>query len=100
MRTYEVFLKKDGKDEFRHAGSLQAPDDEMALPMAREAYSRRGEGDLMWLVDREHLIEADPDLMAPNTDKPHRHNDGKRVAEHRRQTRAAATDSPPEGNES
>lgn len=87
MRTYEVFLKKDGKDEFRHAGSMQAPDPDMAMPLAREAYSRRGEGDLMWLVDRDDILSAQPDLMAPNSDKPHRHNDGKRVAAHRKSLR-------------
>ena len=31
MRRYEVFLKKDGRDEFRHAGSLDAPDDDIHL---------------------------------------------------------------------
>lgn len=87
MRTYEVFLKKDGKDEFRHVGAVQAPDDEMALPMARESYARRAEGDLMWLVERQHVLVADPDLLAPNADKPHRHNDGRRVAAKRKQER-------------
>jgi phenylacetate-CoA oxygenase PaaH subunit len=87
MRTYEVFLKKDGKEEFRHAGSLQAPDAEMALPLARESYARRAEGDAMWLVDRDDLIIAPDGLMAANKDKPHRHNDGKRVAARRRQER-------------
>ena len=88
MRAYEVFLKKQGKDEFRHVGSMQAPDAEMALPLARESYARRAEGDLMWLVDRQDLIVADPDLIAPNADKPHRHNDGKRVAAKRKDDRA------------
>ncbi len=87
MRTYEVFLKKDGKDEFRHVGAVHAPDDEMALPLARESYARRAEGDLMWLVDRQHLLVADPDLLAPNADKPHRHNDGRRVAAKRKNER-------------
>jgi len=59
MRTFEVFLKKDGKDEFRHVGSMQAPDADMGLLLARESYARRAEGDRMWLVDREHLIVAD-----------------------------------------
>ena len=36
MKRYEVFLKKDGRDEYRHAGSLDAPDPEMALVLARE----------------------------------------------------------------
>ena len=43
MKTYEVFLKKEGKDPFIHAGSFDAPDDEMALTYAREAYGRRSD---------------------------------------------------------
>lgn len=84
MRRYEVFLKKDGRDEYRHAGSLDAPDDEMALVLAREAYLRRAEGDRLWLVDRRYLVTGDSEFVAPNADKPHRHNDGERIAERRR----------------
>jgi ring-1,2-phenylacetyl-CoA epoxidase subunit PaaB len=89
MNTYEVFLKKDGKEEFRHVGSMQAPDAEMALPLARETYARRAEGDAMWLVDRTDLLVADPALLAPNADKPHRHNDGMRVAARRKAQRTS-----------
>ena len=39
MVTYEVFLKKDGRDEFRHAGALDAANDELALVLARESYA-------------------------------------------------------------
>ena len=87
MRIYEVFLKKDGKDEFRHAGSVEGADAETARLLALESYARRAEGDRMWLVDRAHIVVVDPDLIAPNQDKPHRHNDGSRVAEHRRSQR-------------
>ena len=87
MRRYEVFLKKDGRDEYRHAGSLDAPDDELALVLARESYLRRAEGDRLWLVDRAHLITGSPNFVAPNADKPHRHNDGDRIAERRRRLR-------------
>jgi ring-1,2-phenylacetyl-CoA epoxidase subunit PaaB len=87
MRRYEVFLKKDGRDEFRHAGSLDAPDDELALVLARESYARRAEGDRLWLVDRENVILGALEFIASNSDKPHRHNDGKAIAEHRRNTR-------------
>ncbi|MFQ5557916.1 MAG: 1,2-phenylacetyl-CoA epoxidase subunit B [Acidimicrobiales bacterium] len=87
MKVYEVFLKKDGKDEFRHAGSIEAPDDELAALLARESYVRRAEGDRMWLIDRAHVVDVDPELIAPNADKPHRHNDGRSVAEHRRALR-------------
>ena len=87
MRRYEVFLKKDGRDEYRHAGSLDAPDDELALVLARESYLRRAEGDRLWLVDRTHLIIGSPKFVAPNADTPHRHNDGDRIAERRRRLR-------------
>ena len=88
MRVYEVFLKRDGKEEFRHAGSLEAATPELALVLARENYARRAEGRAMWLVDREHIVEAEEDFIAPNADKPHRHNDGMRVAQRRKAARA------------
>lgn len=90
MNVYEVFLKKAGKDEFRHAGSLEAPDAEMAVMYGRESYARRAEGAEMWLIDRANLIEADPSFLAANLDKPHRHNDGSTVAERRKRTREQA----------
>ena len=91
MRVYEVFLKRDGKEEFRHAGSLEAADDELALVLARETYVRRAEGDQLWLVDRTNVIEAEPGYVAPNADKPHRHNSGALVAEHRKAARQAGS---------
>lgn len=87
MKTYEVFLKKAGKDEFRHAGSLEAPDADMARMYGRESYARRAEGAEMWLVERSNIIEADPSFIAVNADKPHRHNDGSAVAERRKRKR-------------
>lgn len=88
MKTYEVFLKKPGKAPFEHAGSLEAPDPEMARVLAREAYVRRAEGSQMWLVDRDHIVAVDEGFIAPNADKPHRHSDGAVVAERRRRLRA------------
>ena len=88
MPTYEVFLKKDGKDEYRHAGALEAASDELAITLARECYVRRGEGDRIWLVDRADIIQPDADYLAPNADKPHRHHSGEAVAARRRATRA------------
>jgi ring-1,2-phenylacetyl-CoA epoxidase subunit PaaB len=87
MRIYEVFLKREGKEEFRHAGSVEAADDETAILLAIESYARRAEGDRMWVVDRRDLVVVDPDLIAPNQDKSHRHNDGRRVAARRRAQR-------------
>ena len=90
MNVYEVFLKRPGKDEFRHAGSLEAPDAELAELYAREAYSRRHEGAEMWLVDRTDIVVADPAELDVNDDKPHRHNDGSAVAERRKRRREGA----------
>lgn len=87
MQTYEVFLKREGKDEFRHAGSLEAATPELALVLARENYARRAEGHRMWVVDRADVLVGDEEFLAPNADKPHRHNDGRRVAERRRAAR-------------
>ncbi len=88
MKTYEVFLKKAGKDEFRHAGALEAPDDDMARLLARESYVRRGEGAQMWLIERCNIIEGDEEFLSPNFDKPHRHNDGSNIAARRKRKRA------------
>ena len=90
MPTYEVFLKKAGKDEFRHVGALDAADPELALTLARESYVRRGEGDDLWLVDRGHVLVGEPDFVRGNSDKPHRHNDGSAIAERRKRLRAEA----------
>lgn len=84
---YEVFIKKPGRDEHRHAGALEAANDELALVMAREAYLRRAEGDRLWLCRRDQLIVGDQDFVAPNADKPHRHHDGQAVAARRKALR-------------
>jgi ring-1,2-phenylacetyl-CoA epoxidase subunit PaaB len=87
VKTYEVFLKKPGKDPFEHAGSLDAPDDELAVLLARDSYVRRAEGEEVWLVDRANVLTLSPELIRPNADKPHRHNDGRYLAERRRALR-------------
>ena len=84
---YEVFLKKDGRDEYRHAGALEAASDELALVLARESYLRRAEGSRLWLTQRDHIIAGSSDFISPNADKPHRHHDGQAVAAHRKQQR-------------
>ena len=94
MNVYEVFLKKDGKEEFRHVGALEAATEDLALVLARESYVRRAEGDRLWVVRRDHVIAADEDFVAPNADKPHRHHDGAAVASRRKAARKASASSP------
>ena len=45
------------------------------------------EGAEMWLVERENVLVADAAILAVNDDKPHRHNDGGRVAARRKKQR-------------
>lgn len=85
-----MFLKKPGKAPFEHAGSLEASDDEMAAVLARETYVRRAEGELMWLVDRSHVIEVPEAFLEVNRTKEHRFSDGAAVAERRRRQRPQA----------
>ncbi len=90
MTIYEVFLKPAGRQEFRHAGALDAATDELALVSARECYVRRGEGDHLWVVRRDNIIDAGSEFVAPNADKPHRHHSGEAVAARRRSLREQA----------
>jgi len=89
VRVYEVFVKRDGRDEFRHAGALEAATDELALVLARESYLRRAEGNRLWVVRRDHVVAAAGDFLEPNADKPHRHHDGAAVAARRMAARQA-----------
>lgn len=89
MPTYEVFLRADGRDAFSHAGSLQAPDDEMATLYARETYIRRGEGTEAWVIRRDHVLTVDPaELVAPAA-RTHGLNDGRTIAARRKSRRTA-----------
>ena len=90
MPTYEVFLSEDGRESFRHAGALDAPDEEMAVLYARETYIRRGEGSRAWVVARAHIVEVDPSDIAVTATRMQGRNDGKKIAERRQGRRAAA----------
>jgi phenylacetate-CoA oxygenase PaaH subunit len=87
MPTYEVFLKPEGRDGFAHAGSLDAPDDDFAMLLARETYVRRGEGELAWVVRRSNLLVLDPDDLAVTAARAHSINDGHVVADRRKERR-------------
>lgn len=74
---YEVFIRAKAGLSHKHVGSLHAVDDDMALQMARDVYTRRGEGVSIWVV-RSNLIAAsdptDKDMMfEPTASKIYRH---------------------------
>lgn len=99
MPTYEVFLKPAGRDGFAHAGSLDAPDDDFALVLARETYVRRGEGELAWVVRRSNVLQLDPDDLAVTAARAHSINDGHVVADRRKDRRIAVSQTNPNQTE-
>jgi ring-1,2-phenylacetyl-CoA epoxidase subunit PaaB len=58
---YEVFVRPGRGLSHVHAGSLHAPDDELALRNARDLYTRRGEGTSVWVVRADAITTSDPD---------------------------------------
>lgn len=74
---YEVFVQSKPGIPHKHAGSLHAPDAEMALKSARDVYTRRREGTSIWVVPAE-MITATTERDAhaffdPADDKAYRH---------------------------
>jgi ring-1,2-phenylacetyl-CoA epoxidase subunit PaaB len=72
-QVWEVFRQERDGEPMRHAGSVRAPDAELAAHYARELYSRRGESWRLWVVPRSGIIDlTDPDLLRPPLDRSYR----------------------------
>jgi ring-1,2-phenylacetyl-CoA epoxidase subunit PaaB len=74
LRPYEVFIQLKRADPHVHAGSLDAPDDEVALQFAREHYARDQQCVHIWVVPRSAIISTnyDEDLVWRLTDQSYR----------------------------
>ncbi|WP_198540007.1 1,2-phenylacetyl-CoA epoxidase subunit PaaB [Streptomyces sp. CT34] len=74
---WEVFVRSRRGLSHTHAGSLHAPDAEMALRNARDLYTRRSEGVSLWVVPSAQITASSPDekdaFFEPAGDKPYRH---------------------------
>ena len=74
---YEVFIRSRAGLSHRHAGSVHAADDQMALDHARDVYTRRNEGVSIWVVRSSKITASDPEessaLFEPAADKIYRH---------------------------
>ncbi len=74
---YEVFIRSKSGLSHRHAGSVHAADDQMALQNARDTYTRRSEGVSLWVVRSEQIVASDPTdadaIFEPARDKIYRH---------------------------
>ncbi|MCY3877579.1 MAG: 1,2-phenylacetyl-CoA epoxidase subunit B [Rhodobacteraceae bacterium] len=77
MPIWEVFVRPRNGLAHKHVGSLHAGDEELALQAARDVYTRRNEGNSIWVVRSEHIAASDPDRAAenfqPSADKVYRH---------------------------
>jgi ring-1,2-phenylacetyl-CoA epoxidase subunit PaaB len=74
---YEVFVRAKRGLSHVHAGSLHAPDAQMALRNARDLYTRRQEGVSLWVVASDQITASSPDerdsFFDPAADKVYRH---------------------------
>ena len=74
---YEVFIRSKSGLSHRHAGSVHAADDAMALDNARDTYTRRCEGVSLWVVRSNNIVASDPAetsaMFEPAEDKIYRH---------------------------
>ncbi|WP_435744087.1 1,2-phenylacetyl-CoA epoxidase subunit PaaB [Nocardioides sp. SYSU DS0663] len=74
---WEVFVRARRGMAHVHAGSLHAPDADLALRNARDVYTRRQEGVSIWVVPSAALVVSDPArrgaLFDPAADKDYRH---------------------------
>jgi ring-1,2-phenylacetyl-CoA epoxidase subunit PaaB len=63
---WEVFIRPRNGLSHRHCGSLHAVDATMALNAARDVYTRRGEGQSIWVVPSVEITASDPLEKAEN----------------------------------
>jgi ring-1,2-phenylacetyl-CoA epoxidase subunit PaaB len=77
LPLWEVFIRSRSGLAHKHCGSLHAADAEMALQGARDVYTRRGEGNSIWVVPSSAIVASDPsdkdELFEPAMSKIYRH---------------------------
>jgi len=74
---WEVFTQAKTGAPHEHAGSVHAPDAEMAMQNARDVYARRGEAVSLWVVPAAEITASSPGdagpFFDPGNDKVYRH---------------------------
>ncbi|NIT62205.1 MAG: 1,2-phenylacetyl-CoA epoxidase subunit B, partial [Aliifodinibius sp.] len=74
---WEVFVRIKEGASHEHAGSVHAPDAELALQNARDVYSRRGRPSSIWVVPSVSITATTPSddgpFFDPGNDKVYRH---------------------------
>ncbi|HKR05465.1 MAG TPA: 1,2-phenylacetyl-CoA epoxidase subunit PaaB [Bacteroidia bacterium] len=64
-QLWEVFTQEKSGAPHEHAGSVRAPDKEIALLNARDVYSRRKEAANIWVVLAENIVASTPEDVGP-----------------------------------
>lgn len=80
--TYEVFHQAKSGKHHVHAGSVHAPDPEMALLFAKEQFGRRQNCVNMWVVKTTDVFSfnyEDSDMFLTTPEKIHREAAGYKV---------------------
>ena len=74
---WEIFIRSAHGLAHKHVGSLHAADGTMALENARDVYTRRSEGQSVWVVRSTNIIASRPgereSFLDPAADKAYRH---------------------------
>lgn len=68
LPLWEVFIRPRTGLAHKHCGSLHASDAVLAMQAARDTYTRRGEGQSVWVVRSSDIAASDPDRAAENFD--------------------------------
>ena len=74
---WEIFIQSKRGLDHKHVGSLHAADADMAIENARDVYTRRNEGNSIWVVKSADIHASRPEdaesFYDPADDKVYRH---------------------------
>ena len=74
---WEVFVQMKSGKPHEHAGSVHAPDKEMAIQNAKDTFARRDKLISLWVVKSEDIVATTPEdndaMFDPVNDKVYRH---------------------------
>lgn len=87
LKPYEVFIQLERGKPHTYVGSVDAPDDRMALLFAREHYGRDQACVQIWVAPRSAIVRTDydKDLVFRLSDQSYRFAKGYNVGEKWRQ---------------
>ena len=74
LRPYEVFIQLARGLPHGHAGTVDAPNDDMAMVFAKKHYGRDQKCVHLWVIPREAILSTDyeKDVIWPLTDQGYR----------------------------